>query len=199
MLELGRYLEAPVDDENAVTLVSSGIPMRATNVRVDGTTLDGVLGELLVDAPTLRSATGIDESRLVRNEDGTWIRTGDWGFLNHGEVYVIGRCDDQINYSGKVIDPVDVENFVLKAVDGVSDAVLLGIEDEARGTRRLVLLVETSYLPQDHTTLASKIGDVLREGVQLVLHRIEMLPIGALTRSSTGKKSRSLSRKAYQS
>lgn len=62
-----------------------------------------------------------------------YIYTNDIGYIDeNGEIYVLGRIDDVINYKGIKIVPEEIETYVLK-YNGVSDCACIGVEDELCG------------------------------------------------------------------
>lgn len=63
-----------------------------------------------------------------------WMLTGDAGSYDaDGFVYFEGRADDVIVTSGYRVSPLEVESC-LRAHKAVADAVVVGIDDETRGT-----------------------------------------------------------------
>ena len=62
-----------------------------------------------------------------------YIYTNDIGFIDeNGDVYVLGRNDDVINYKGIKIIPEEIEEYALK-YDGVLDCACVSVEDEICG------------------------------------------------------------------
>lgn len=60
-------------------------------------------------------------------------RTGDQGvFLPSGYLQITGRLKELINRGGEKISPLEVDSALLR-VDGVSEAVCFGVEDEKYG------------------------------------------------------------------
>ena len=60
------------------------------------------------------------EARIadVRSE-GTWLRTGDLGFLHDGELSITGRLKDVIIRNGRDYYPQDIEMSAERAHDGL--------------------------------------------------------------------------------
>jgi amino acid adenylation domain-containing protein len=59
--------------------------------------------------------------------------TGDWFHMDEGGfLYFSGRSDDIIKTRGEKVSPVEVEQ-VLHGIDGIKEAVVLGVDDEQLG------------------------------------------------------------------
>jgi long-chain acyl-CoA synthetase len=70
---------------------------------------------------------------LLPNE--SVLHTGDlFRMDDDGYLYFIGRMDDMIKTSGKKVSPLEVEN-VLHGIEGVAEAVVIGIPDAILGQR----------------------------------------------------------------
>ena len=79
-----------------------------------------------------------ETSRVLK--PGLWpnesvLHTGDLFRMDaEGFLYFVGRMDDMIKTSGKKVSPLEVEN-VLHEIDGVAEAVVIGIPDAILGQR----------------------------------------------------------------
>lgn len=74
-----------------------------------------------------------DDGQALRSFDG-WFTVGDQGYLDDGELHILGRRADMILTSGKNVYPHEVE-LALAAVPGVAAAVAAGMPDDLRGQR----------------------------------------------------------------
>ncbi|MBA2936557.1 acyl--CoA ligase [Sphingomonas sp. CGMCC 1.13654] len=73
--------------------------------------------------------------------DNVWQPTGDIGFLDDaGALHFIGRLDYMIKTGGENVFPSEVE-AVLLALDQVTDAVVVGIDDTRFGQRVCAIVV----------------------------------------------------------
>ncbi|MEM8963937.1 MAG: class I adenylate-forming enzyme family protein [Acidobacteriota bacterium] len=69
------------------------------------------------------------------------VATGDLGaWTGEGRLRLIGRSSDLLNIGGRRIATATVEKALL-ALDGVSEAAVVGIDDEVRGQRTVAFLV----------------------------------------------------------
>lgn len=128
--------------------VSSGSVLNGTNVRIRG--LDGrpcherVPGQIEIRGRSLFCGywgnPGFSRNSLTA--DG-WYATGDYGFTERNQIFVIGRIKDIIIIGGQNIYAEDIE-AVANSVDGVypGRVVAFGIDDPAEGTQHLVVVAE---------------------------------------------------------
>jgi acyl-CoA synthetase (AMP-forming)/AMP-acid ligase II len=135
------------DDADGGALLSCGAALDPLSVAIhdeeERPLPDGVLGEIVVDGPTVAAGyDGAVASSTTRFVDGR-LHTGDAGFLLGGELFVVGRIADSIKVRGQRVFAENVEEQVtaqtgvaahrclvvpLPGVDGDGLAVLL--EDE---------------------------------------------------------------------
>ncbi|WP_375490010.1 class I adenylate-forming enzyme family protein [uncultured Jatrophihabitans sp.] len=119
-----------------------------------------------------------------RFDDGGWLDSGDDGrFGEHGELYIAGRSDDQINRGGELIYPTEVEE-VLRGDDRVADVAVVGRPHDTLGAVPVAVVVaaatETAGLVDDLTRRAA--SDLSR-----YKRPVEILLVDDLPRAATGK------------
>lgn len=96
----------------------------------------GEIGHIAVKRPDPSMLLGYwDQPELTTDLFiGDWMKTGDAGSLDEeGYLYYEGRADDVIITSGYRVSPLEVEEC-LREHDAVNDAVVVGVDDEQRGT-----------------------------------------------------------------
>jgi acyl-CoA synthetase (AMP-forming)/AMP-acid ligase II/predicted NAD/FAD-binding protein/thioesterase domain-containing protein/acyl carrier protein len=168
---------------------------------------DGV-GEIWVSSPSKAGgyyqqpelSQEVFEARLEGNggdyddRERSWLRTGDLGFMHHGELFVTGREKDLIILRGRNIYPVDVE----RAAEAASPLLRPGCSaafgaDSAEG-ERLILCAELrkgSYDEAEFDKLAAAVRrEVMkREGVHI--GTVAFLPARSVPKTTSGKVRRS--------
>ena len=82
------------------------------------------------------SAGYLDEE----DRSNEWYLTGDAGIIVDGRLQVSGRVDEVIVTGGENVDPGDVES-VLRSLDGVRDAAVVGLPDDRWGQVVAALVV----------------------------------------------------------
>jgi long-chain acyl-CoA synthetase len=88
-------------------------------------------GEIQIRGANLFSGYWPDGSEGP-DEEGWWP-TGDVGFLDaSGDLFLVDRLKELVIVSGFNVYPIEVED-VLREVDGVRDAAVIGVEDDQTG------------------------------------------------------------------
>jgi 1-acyl-sn-glycerol-3-phosphate acyltransferase len=200
----GLAIPALPQDPTALRFVSSGLPLPGHQIRV----ADDAGREL----PELRqghiefrgpSSTGgyfrnVGHTRELFH--GDWLKTGDLGYVNGGELFVTGRNKDIVIRAGRNIYPQEVEQAVGE-IDGIrKDCVaVFGGMDAATGTERLVVMAETRRLetPQAQA-LRSKINAAVVGLIGEPPDEIILAPPGAVLKTSSGKVRRAAIRDRHQ-
>ncbi|MER5771753.1 fatty acyl-AMP ligase [Streptomyces sp. NPDC001985] len=207
-----RVLPVSGAEKGATPVVSSGVPVLGTEVRiVDPVTREpapaDTVGEIWISGPCvaagylgrpelseatfrarLRGSTAPHPSST--DAPGTHLRTGDLGFLRDGELYVTGRLKDVIIRRGRNHYPQDIELSAETAVAGLRPncAAAFSVDD---GTgERLVVVVEADgrvLREPGERLLRERVHDAIRADHRLVPDDILIVRRGTLARTSSGK------------
>ncbi len=109
-------------EDNALTLVGCGFPSADQVVAIvqpETHTLcaPDEIGEIWLAGPSVThgywqrplETAETFHARLAEAEEGAFLRTGDLGFVHHGELFVTGRLKDLIIVRGRNYYPQDIE------------------------------------------------------------------------------------------
>jgi O-succinylbenzoic acid--CoA ligase len=164
---------------------SVGRPLMFTDVTIVDEAGDplpnGEPGEIVVSGPTVTPGYYEDRPGTARAFGAYGLHTGDVGSLDdEGRLWIHSRKDDRIVTGGQTVDPSEVR-AVLRTVDGVADAAVVGLPDEEWG-ERVAALVE----PVAGASLDERAVEVAcRE--RLATHKVpRVLSIGTLPRTESG-------------
>ncbi len=95
------------------------------------------IGELLIKSSSLMSMYLNEDSETKACLSDGWLRTGDLARLDsEGNLYIVGRLKLLIEILGFKVDPIEVEQ-VLMEHEKIAEAVVSGVEGDARAGRRL--------------------------------------------------------------
>jgi acyl-CoA synthetase (AMP-forming)/AMP-acid ligase II len=187
--------EVVVEDETTVSdnertgsgdgwLVSCGEPHPSVSVTIVNSAGESLpehfLGEIVVEGPTVASGYEGPSGASTRFEDGR-LHTGDAGFLDQGELFVLGRLGDSIKVRGRTVFVEDVEAR-LASVEGIQKGKCVVLAGTNRGRSCLVALVEAQ--PGDWVDGVATI--LQSEGAELAIHVLSV-ERGTIERTSSGK------------
>lgn len=212
-LERGELL--PADDQAPVrTLVSSGVVREDFDVRVvDPETLeqlpDGQVGELWVKGGSVAAGYWAHPVSTKETFDagiaGTqgpdasgWLRTGDLGVLDGGELYVTGRLKEMILINGRNLYPHDVE----RAVQGLHPALGTGAGavfsvDTDREQLVIVQEVRANAGPVDPAALTAAVQREIAREFAVPVANVVLVKPSTVRRTTSGKIQRTLMRRLF--
>ena len=171
----------PAGADDALSLVSAGSPLAGVDVRIDG----GAVGEILVRSPGLASGYVNDDAATAdRFRDGE-LRTGDIGFIDGGELFVVGRFDDLLTIGGRNVGAQDIERAIEEHPAVRAGGSALVVVPGADGDR-LVAVMEGAG-PGDPDSVSRDIARVVAANAGLGVDECVFLGGGALPRTASGK------------
>jgi len=188
------------DTPGARTFVGNGAPVEGIELAiVDPHTgarcpVDRV-GEILIkDCPSVASGyDGRDEEseRTFRSplEGGSYLRTGDQGFLLDGELFITGRLKDLIIVRGANRYPQDIEQSVERCHSAVAPGGVAAFSVEDDGEERLVVAAEIKGSATEARTreVLDAIREVIAQEHDLRVWAVVLLAPGSLPKTSSGK------------
>jgi acyl-CoA synthetase (AMP-forming)/AMP-acid ligase II len=134
----------------------------------------------------------IFEARLSTGE-GSFLRTGDLGFVSGGELFVTGRLKDLIIVDGRNHYPQDIELTVERCHPAVRPGCAAAFASDARDAERVVVVAEVHRGAPPRAGLADPGGvvEAIRAAVakehDLRVHAIVLLEAGTIPKTSSGK------------
>ncbi|ERN42091.1 polyketide synthase module [Rubidibacter lacunae KORDI 51-2] len=188
---------------DARVLVSSGYTVPdQTLVIVDPTTglscRPNRVGEIWVAGPSI--AQGYWQrpeltqetfgAQLPGSESGPFLRTGDLGFLQQGELYVTGRLKDLLIFRGQNHYPQDIERTVAAAHDALRPNASAAIAIEVSGADKLVVVQELERQHRRNPNvleIAAAVRQAIAKTHDLQLHSLMLLKPGSIPTTSSGK------------
>jgi fatty-acyl-CoA synthase len=156
------------------------------------------VGRIRVRGPSVMSGYFLQPelTAQVMGTDG-WLDTGDIGYIVDGEVVVTGRHKDMIIVNGRNIWPQDIERIVERQPELRSqDASAFGVPGPG-GAEIAAVVVQCNT--SDPATRAALVQRVRREVLEElgIACLIELVPRHTLPRTSSGKLSRSATRRDH--
>jgi acyl-CoA synthetase (AMP-forming)/AMP-acid ligase II len=187
----------------SIKMMSSGRPLDNVMLRVadekGNAVPERVIGEI-----TLRSdcmLTGYynrDDLTKLAFTDG-WYRTGDYGYLYKGQLFISGRKKDMIIVGGRNVYPQDLEALTYD-VPGVhaGRSVAFGLFDDAQGTEEVVIIAEVD---SEDVNEQKKITDAIRSHVTrnsaIALRYVKAVGPNWIIKTSSGKTARAANKDKF--
>ena len=226
-IESGTAVGRPDNASGARRLVGSGRELDGQDVHiVDPQTCEalppGRVGEIWVSGPSVAQGywNRADESDATfgamlaqteplaatqavakwRPNPGPYLRTGDLGFFDNGELFVTGRLKDLIIIRGRNHYPQDIEQAVEQATDLVRAGSLAAFAVEVEGRERVVVVAELERGRRDSTVITSAFEAIrsrLAKEHELAVEAIVLVRPNSIPKTSSGKIQRHACRRQF--
>ncbi len=172
-------------------IVSCGIPFPNHQVAIineDGALLpEREIGEVIVQGPSVtRGYFREPEATATTWRDG-WLMTGDLGYLADGELFICGRSKELVIVRGANYYPQDIE-LIVRDLPGIKRGNVVAFGMSAGAEERLVILAESDA--RDPESLRRAISARIQETFGIDVHRVALVPVGTLLRTTSGKPQR---------
>ena len=126
-------------------------------------------------------------------DENGWFNSGDFGHLNrNGHLFIENRRTDLIISGGENINPIEIEQ-ALERLDGISEAAVIGIEDEEWGQKVVALITVTDSETHNLESVKNK----LKGKIAAFKLPKELLIVEAIPKTSTGKIKKRDLKKSY--
>src|SRR6266540_2573879 len=211
-LERDLVVPASPDDAGSLTMVSCGQSIIDQKIVIaDPTTLErcesNQVGEIWVSGPSVAQGYwGLeDETRktfqahLADTGEGPFLRTGDLGFLQNGELFITGRLKDLIIINGSNHYPQDIEltvessHIALQAGAGAA----FSVSDDGKEQLIIVQEVTRQNRKPNINEVASAIRQAVAEKHDLQVFAIVLVKPMSIPKTSSGKIQRRACKNAF--
>jgi acyl-CoA synthetase (AMP-forming)/AMP-acid ligase II len=218
-LEQNKIAIADAQEPHPHTLVSCGrcLPdqkLAIANPETLMSCLPGEVGEIWVsgasiaqgywEQPEITAATF--NAYLKDTGEGPYLRTGDLGFIDQGELFFTGRLKDMIVIKGRNHYPQDIEKTVEETSTWIRPSCVASFSVDLEGEEKLIILaeVERKYWTSNRSQAKSngknpsevimsvkELTQVIRREIaknhDLQVHSTLLLKPGSLPKTSSGK------------
>ena len=162
----------------------------------------GQVGELVLRNPNIGFTKSLwrDDERYLdsywRTLPGLWVH-GDFAMRDEdGLYYILGRSDDTIKVSGKRTGPTEIETL-LTGTGKVSEAAVIGVPDEVRGSAIVCVCVAMSGVAAD-AALEKELSDAVVQGMGASYRPRQVLLVSDLPKTRNMKVMRRVVRAVYK-
>ncbi|WP_063920661.1 fatty acyl-AMP ligase [Nocardia mikamii] len=207
-LSSGHAIVAPAQGDG-IALVDCGRPAGQIVRIVDPVTLtrcdDGAVGEIWVQGPNvgagyagLRERTAATFGAVLPGQSGTWLRTGDLGFVHDGGLYIAGRLRDTIVIDGRNHFPADIEATAAGSAPELRPGHIVAFGLETGEREDLVVVAEVGSPPADASDIARRVRVAVTTVHGISPTEVLLLSRGAIPKTSSGKVRRAECRTRYR-
>jgi acyl-CoA synthetase (AMP-forming)/AMP-acid ligase II/acyl carrier protein len=191
----------PASDRDAVVLVSEGKAIPDCRLRItddaDRELPPGRIGHIHITGANVTRGYYEDAAANAAafSADG-WLRTGDLGLIQDGDLFVSGRAKEIIFVNGQNYYPHDLE-AIAQRVPGLElgKVVASGVRTRGAGTEQLVLFVLHRGEVAEFVPLAAQAARVVNE--QTGLEVAAVVPVKRIPKTTSGKIQRHALEQAY--
>ena len=157
------------------------------------------IGEIWVSDPGVASgywnqpikSQEIFNAHLSDTGEGPWLRTGDLGFLQNGELFISGRLKDMIIIRGANFAPQDIEWISQKCHPAVESGESAAFPLTIDGEERLGIVQELNRKDHPSTVDFEDVTAKIREQISLEFdvraHAVALVRRGTIPKTSSGK------------
>jgi acyl-CoA synthetase (AMP-forming)/AMP-acid ligase II len=211
ILERQGIAEPSISSADARRLVACGAPASNLDVAVVdpqmlSTVPERTVGEIWIRGPSVAVGyLGQDDLNrevfggVVANDQtaSRFLRTGDLGFLDQGDLFVVGRLKDLIIVRGTKYAPQDLELTCARAHPSLEGcrSVVFALEGKPDGG--IVVLHEARHLDGGAEAVIEALRGAIAQSHGVGLHAVALLPSNALPLTSSGKVRRAPTRSAW--
>ncbi len=207
-----RVLEVESTHPGARSLVGCGRPIADTEIAiVDPETrrrsAPDEIGEVWVKCEGLargywkhpQETAAKFHARIADTQEGPFMRTGDLGFMRHGELFISGRVKDLVIIRGQNYYPQDIEWTVERSHSLLRPGCCAAFSVEVGLEERLVLVQEVrrEFTPADEREVFEAIRERVAEHHELQPYAVVLIKTGTINKTSSGKIQRHASRREF--
>lgn len=186
---------------DALSFVKVGRAVRDCVIRLtdddDAPVPDGVVGHIQVSGPSVTQAIyGDPEAQAALFTADGWLRTGDVGVIDEGELAITGRSKDIIIVNGQNYWPHDLEEIIAN-IDGLDlgKVVVAAARRPGRDAEELVVFVLHRRDLESFRPLVDAVRETL--GSRAGLEADSVVPVARIPKTTSGKLQRAALAGAY--
>lgn len=131
--------------------------------------------------------------------DGPYLRTGDLGFIDEGELFIAGRLKDLIIIRGLNHHPHDIEQTVERCSPGLRSGCGAAFSVDVAGEEQVVVVNELTprYKDLDLAAIVASIREAVALEHDLQVYSVALIAAGSIPKTSSGKIRRRACREAF--
>ncbi|MBD2606574.1 non-ribosomal peptide synthetase [Scytonema hofmannii FACHB-248] len=211
-LESNRVVESSVEDDNVYHFVSCGRVIPEQKVVIANperlkSCQAGEIGEIWVSGLSVGQGYWNREEEteetfgayLSDTREGPFLRTGDLGFLQDGELFITGRAKDLIIIRGRNLYPQDIELTAERSHPSLRTSASAAFTVLVNNEEKLVVVQELEFRAKPNLEeVASAIRQAVTEEHEVQVYAVVLIKPGSIPKTSSGKIQRRATRAQYE-
>ncbi|MDZ8264154.1 non-ribosomal peptide synthetase [Nostoc sp. ChiQUE01b] len=130
---------------------------------------------------------------------GPFLRTGDLGFLDNGELFITGRAKDLIIIRGRNLYPQDIELTAEHSHPSLRSGANAAFTLEVNNEERLVVVQELEFRAKPNLAeVVSAIRQAVTDEHEVQVYGVLLIKPGSIPKTSSGKIQRRATRAQFQ-
>ncbi|MBI86299.1 MAG: AMP-dependent synthetase [Planctomycetaceae bacterium] len=165
------------------------------------------VGEIWLQSPSIAAGywnrpeetEEVFNAQLQDGDQGSFLRTGDLGFVHEGQLFVTGRVKEVIIIRGRNLYPQDVEKSVARAHPSLRNDAGATFSLTGSGEERLIVVheIDRAFRRTDLNEVVHQIRRAIIDEHEVDPHAIVLIRQVSLPMTTSGKVQRSLCRQQY--
>ncbi len=136
---------------------------------------------------------------LKDTKEGPFLRTGDLGFLNNGELFITGRAKDLIIIRGRNLYPQDIELTAQRSHSSLRSGANAAFTVEVNNEDRLVVVQELEFRAKPNLAeVVNAIRQAITEEHEVQVYGVVLIKPGSIPKTSSGKIQRRATRTQFE-
>ncbi|MBD2592895.1 amino acid adenylation domain-containing protein [Nostoc spongiaeforme FACHB-130] len=137
---------------------------------------------------------------LADTDEGPFLRTGDLGFLQDGELFITGRAKDLIIIRGRNLYPQDIELTAERSHSSLRPGANAAFTVLVNNEEKLVVVQELEFRAKPNLeTVINAIRQAVTEEHEVQVYAVVLIKPGTICKTSSGKIQRRATRAQFES
>ncbi|MBY0587903.1 fatty acyl-AMP ligase [bacterium] len=200
---LSNRRSPPTSTADEISLVACGRPWLGLDLAILTNAVEHDVGEICINGPNVTAGywgdTDYNSNAFVLIKEKRYLRTGDLGFVQDGQLVITGRLKDVLIIRGKTHYPQDIEDSAQSTSHYIRPGRQVAFSLPSFDDNSLVLLAECSddMSPTLYESTCRHIRNAVAENHGVSLARIVLLRPHSLPTTTSGKLRRAESKAMY--
>ena len=189
------------DSVDGIEMMVEGYPLQDCALRIaddgDQALPESYIAHVQISGPNVTTVyLGVPDAEQPTTADG-WLRTGDLGLIDRGELVITGRHKEIIFVNGENYYPYDIE-FVAEQVNEVElgKIAVAGARRAGSDHDELIMYIQHRGALEDFVAMADRIRRYVTEHSGLEIGHV--VPVSKMPKTTSGKLQRHLLAQDYE-